>query len=131
MKKLKKIDKSHKNFDFIFDPDICKECKGKCCTGEKRSYLWVTEDEIKSLSEYLSINIDEFKKQYLYQFDRKWSIKDCKIKDKYECVFLECETGKCEVYLARPGQCRTYPYWDRFKRHPEELFSECIAVKKK
>lgn len=77
------------------------------------------------------MNIDEFKKQYLYLFDKKWSVKDIKVKSEYQCVFLSMETGECEVYPARPEQCRTYPFWKRFKKYPEELFAECIAVKKK
>lgn len=130
MKRPKKRDKWGEGFEFTFDPDVCEKCNGKCCRGGKRSYLWINEDEIRVLSEYLNINIDEFKKQYLYLFDRRWSVKDLKINGKYQCVFLNGETGKCEVYIARPEQCRTYPFWKRFKKYPEELFAECIAVKK-
>lgn len=119
------------NFEFAFDPNKCEECKGKCCTGEKNSYLWVNENEIKSLSEYLNINIDTFKKQYLYLFEKKWSVKDLKINSRYQCIFLNEKTGKCEIYSVRPGQCKTYPFWERFKKYHEELFTECIAVKKK
>lgn len=121
----------NKGFVFIFEPDMCERCKGKCCRGEKRSYLWINEDEAKALSEYLNMNIDEFKKQYLYLFDKIWSVKDLKINGSYHCVFLNDETGKCEVYTVRPEQCRTYPFWKRFKKYPEELFDECIAVKNK
>ena len=119
------------SFKFTFDPDICEKCKGKCCTGKKRSYLWICEDEIKAISGYLNMNVEKFKKQYLYLFDRKWSIKDLKISGVYQCVFFNGETGKCEVYSVRPEQCRTYPFWKRFKKYPEELFVECIAVKSK
>ncbi len=118
-------------FEFVFEPGACEECKGNCCKGEKRSYLWINEDETEALSRYLNMNIDDFKKQYLYLFEKRWSVKDIKVNGMYQCVFLSGETGKCEVYDVRPKQCRTYPFWKRFKKYPKELFDECIAVKKK
>lgn len=116
-------------FRFTFNPDLCGKCNGKCCTSEKPSYLWVNEREIAALSEHLNLSVDEFKKHYLYQVDNEWTVKDLKAKGRYQCVFLDDETGKCEIYQVRPEQCKTYPYWNRFKKHPEELFRECIAVK--
>lgn len=91
----------------------CTQC-GKCCTGSP-GYVWVDEDEIINMAQFLKISVKDFKRLYLRQKDNKYLLIEKKSQN-YDCIFLK--EGKCEVYKARPMQCRTYPFW------PENLSSE-------
>ena len=41
------------------------------------------------------------------------------------CVFLEKETNHCQIYEARPTQCRTYPFWPSIMKAPDAWHEEC------
>jgi Fe-S-cluster containining protein len=84
----------------------CTEC-GQCCTGAP-GYVWVNDQEIADMAEFLAISVDTFKKQYLRRCDNRWALVELK-SQKYDCVFLNGK--KCLVYNARPTQCRTFPWW--------------------
>jgi uncharacterized protein len=84
----------------------CTGC-GKCCTGSP-GYVWVTEDEIVKMSEFLGIGVDEFVKKYIRQRFDRYALIEMKAKN-YDCVFLK--DNMCLVYAARPLQCRTFPWW--------------------
>ncbi len=84
----------------------CTEC-GQCCTGAP-GYVWVNEQEIAAMAEFLNISIDSFKKKYLRRRDNRYALVEKKSQN-HDCVFLKDK--KCLVYKARPTQCRTYPWW--------------------
>jgi Fe-S-cluster containining protein len=91
----------------------CTEC-GDCCTGAP-GYIWMNEEEIFSIAEYLKLSLDEFAKRYLRLVDGKFSlIEDSK---NYDCVFLKDK--KCTVYPVRPKQCRTFPWWPNNLKTPQ------------
>jgi len=86
----------------------CTGC-GACCTTE--GYVWVDRREIERLAEHLGVNRDEFGGKYLRQVGRRYSLTEIPLPGspgKKACVFWD---GKCTVYDARPGQCRTFPFW--------------------
>ena len=84
----------------------CTEC-GKCCTGSP-GYVWLTDDDITRISEYLKITESLFKRRYTRFTQGKYSLIDLP-KQNYDCVFLEGK--KCQIYPVRPKQCGTYPFW--------------------
>ena len=84
----------------------CTGC-GKCCTGSP-GYVWVDEQDIESMSQFLNISIDLFRRKYLRQKNGRYSLIELKSKG-YDCIFLE--DNKCSIYPVRPIQCRTYPWW--------------------
>lgn len=95
----------------------CTEC-GKCCTGSP-GYAWVSEQEIENIAGFLNITIREFGQRYLRYVDGKYSLRENKRGDgNYDCVFLKDK--KCEIYPARPKQCRTFPWWSRNLKSKEE-----------
>ena len=51
-------------FNYAFNSDVCKSCKGNCRIGES-GYTWVNNKEIKKIAKYLNINEEDFKKKYL------------------------------------------------------------------
>lgn len=100
-------------------PFKCTQC-GNCCRVE--GYVWVDDDDIQNLAEYLQIEPEAFEKQYVRQVGHHRSLIE---KPNYECVFWE---NGCSVYPARPPQCRTFPFWRENLRSLEswlEVVEDC------
>lgn len=116
-------------FDYIFDGSCCEKCGGKCCTGES-GYIWINNDEITLLCEKLNMDFDEFKYNYLIKVGFKFSLKEKNYYNGKACIFFNEENLNCGIYDFRPKQCRTFPFWEHFKNHFDELEKECIGVKK-
>lgn len=114
-------------FRFAFDPTACDACGGRCCTGEA-GHVWVTEGEIVAISNALALNVGTFVKDYLVRISNRFSLKELRIKGKLECVLLDSQTRRCAVYAMRPEQCKTYPFWDCFKKNAEAVMDECPGV---
>ena len=112
-------------FKFKFNPNACEECGGKCCIGES-GYVWVNKEEIEKIAKFLGLEIEEFIKNYLRKVEYKYSLKEIKKDNSYECVFFE--NGKCLIYEVRPRQCREFPFWDYFKDDFSYLLKECPGV---
>jgi uncharacterized protein len=84
----------------------CTGC-GKCCSGVP-GYVWVTEDEMLVMAEYLNISLLLFKRKYTRQKNNQYSL--IELRDhNYSCIFLR--DNQCLVYPVRPIQCKTYPWW--------------------
>ncbi|WP_321777860.1 YkgJ family cysteine cluster protein [Sulfurimonas sp.] len=119
-----------KGFDYSFDVSACSDCEGRCCTGES-GYIYVTKAEIQNISKLLNFKEEDFVKDYLYKKGYKYSIKEIKYDDSYECVFYNRDIKACSIYDERPSQCRTFPFWDYYKTRLDELKKECSGVKMK
>jgi len=83
----------------------CTGC-GACCTGSP-GVVWVNDQEIKELAEFLNLSIDAFSLQYLRLVGGRLSLKE--MPKNYDCIFLK--NKKCSVYEVRPKQCRSFPWW--------------------
>lgn len=114
-------------YPYAFNSDACTTCQGRCCTGES-GYIYVTKAEIFTIAELLNMDVNEFGVKYLFKNGYKYSIKENKIDDSYECVFYDRESNGCKIYMARPNQCKTFPFWDYFKTHVDELKEECPGI---
>nr|WP_321268362.1 YkgJ family cysteine cluster protein [uncultured Sulfurimonas sp.] len=114
-------------FTYAFDSSACSTCQGRCCTGES-GYIYVSQNEIEKISKLLDIDVNEFASKYLFKKGYKYSIKEIKYNDSYECVFYDREINGCKIYEARPSQCITFPFWDYFKNNIDELKQECPGI---
>jgi Fe-S-cluster containining protein len=114
-------------YAYAFNSDACSTCAGKCCTGES-GYIYVTKAEIFAIAELLDMDVNDFGVKYLFKKGYKYSLKENKIDDSYECVFYDRESNGCKIYMARPNQCKTFPFWDYFKTHVDELKDECPGI---
>jgi Fe-S-cluster containining protein len=114
-------------YPYAFNSDACSSCQGRCCTGES-GYIYVTKAEIFAIAELLNMDVNEFGVKYLYKKGYKYSLKEIKVDDSYECVFYDRESNGCKIYMARPTQCKTFPFWDYFKTHVDELKEECPGI---
>ena len=115
-------------FNYEFDSSKCDECGGKCCVGES-GYIWINEDEIRSLGEYLGYKTELFKEIFLEKFGNRYSIKEKPYKGGFACIFFDEKNKNCSIYEYRPNQCRSFPFWEHFKGNFKELERECIGVK--
>jgi len=114
-------------YPYAFNTDACATCEGRCCTGES-GYIYVSKAEIIKIAQLLEMDINEFGVQYLFKKGYKYSLKERKVDDSYECVFYDKEKNGCQIYEARPSQCKTFPFWDYFKTHVDELKAECPGI---
>ncbi len=114
-------------FSYAFDSSACVSCGGRCCIGESGN-IFVTHLEIEKIIKVLDIDIVSFYKEYLVKEGYKFSLKEEKRGDSYDCIFFQRENGGCKIYEARPLQCRSFPFWDYYKNRVEELKLECPGI---
>jgi uncharacterized protein len=99
----------------------CTRCGG-CCTIS--GYVWVDRDETTALAAFLELSLDDFTRRYVRRVGKRYSLVE---KPNGECVFWQATGPRpgCQVYAARPVQCRTFPFW---KRHlaGEEAWDEVV-----
>lgn len=98
----------------------CSQC-GDCCTGAP-GYVWVNKQEIAEMAAVLGeTDIAEFERKYV----RKVGIRKSLVEfSNGDCVFLD-ESRKCQVYNARPRQCRTWPFWESNLKSPAAWEETC------
>lgn len=94
------------------------ECQGsgKCCTSRGTyGYVYLTLEDQKRFAKYFKLTPAKFLKQYCNERDGHVSLKnpeqmpkDLNL-DPDDCIFLK--EKRCNVYEARPQQCRTWPFW--------------------
>jgi hypothetical protein len=84
----------------------CTRC-GKCCRDrDEPTFVFVEEDDILALSEHLGLSVKRFISRYCAWDEDGYIL----TKKPGACIFWSEEVG-CEVYEARPVQCRTWPFW--------------------
>ena len=103
----------------------CSQC-GNCCTGPPGA-VWFTDKEGRAMAKKLDITVDDFYKRYTRKIGVKWSLIENVIDGKFDCTFLDRTTEKpsCQLYDARPSQCRSWPFWS------ENLRSEASWLRAK
>ena len=85
------------------------EC-GDCCSGKHGpGAVWLGRDEIERLAGHLSLTVKELRHRYLRHLDGRVSLRE---RANFDCIFYRQGEG-CQIYEARPLQCRTYPFWGR------------------
>ncbi len=99
----------------------CSQC-GDCCTGAP-GYVWVCKSEIAELARTLQIDdLDRFEREYVRAIGIRKSLKEFPNGD---CVFFDTESRRCQVYSARPRQCRSWPFWESNLKSPESWQQTC------
>ncbi len=118
---------SEEGYTYNFNPSACETCQGRCCTGES-GYIYITKEEITKIAGLLDLDVNVFVKEYLFKKGYKYSIKEIIFNDSHECIFYNRESNGCNIYDARPSQCKTFPFWDYYKTRVNELKLECPGV---
>ena len=94
----------------IYEKGIKFKCQGSanCCVSRgSYGFVFLSKKDIKKLSKFFSLSIEKFISIYCDKTDGYLHLKE--IKQNGDCQFLE--NKKCNVYKARPTQCRTWPFW--------------------
>lgn len=98
----------------------CTQC-GDCCTGPP-GVVWVTDDELLEIAEYLGKPIGEIRLFHTRIVRGRVSLTEFANGD---CTFFDSRTRKCNVYRARPIQCRTWPFWNSHLESPAAWKKVC------
>jgi Fe-S-cluster containining protein len=97
----------------------CTQC-GDCCTGAP-GYVWVTDDELETIANYLGRPPVEVRALYSRKARGRQTLRE---KSNGDCVFYDSTKG-CTIYPVRPPQCRTWPFWESNVETPEEWQKTC------
>ncbi len=76
--------------------------------------MFIDDEDIENLCEFLNISKEQFIKLYTRKINNKLALIDLVIKKEKRCVFLD-DNYRCEVYKARPKQCKAFPFWESMK----------------
>lgn len=84
----------------------CTGC-GECCRARngRPSWVYVTIEERRRLAAHFKLSTSAFTRRYCQKTHGFFHLRE----PTSDCVFLD--GARCTVYAARPGQCRTYPFW--------------------
>ncbi len=115
------------SFPYHFNSNTCKTCSGKCCRGFG-GYVWISMEELKKMAGTRNMDVALFSMQYVRKVQDRLSLKERVINGEYFCCFFDRIDCQCTIYQSRPKQCRTFPFWNQFKKEPQELFLECPGV---
>jgi hypothetical protein len=88
----------------------CTQC-GNCCAGPNEGYIWATARELEAIAEFLKMPVRDLRRRYVQRVRLRTTIvEDPQTKD---CIFLRTVEGRrrCAIYLVRPTQCKTWPFW--------------------
>ena len=111
----------------------CSGC-GRCCSGPEEGYVWITADEISVAAALRAETVGEFKRKYCRRIGLRYSL--IEQQPSKDCIFLESrqKQGKyCQIYEARPLQCRTWPFWKdniRSQRAWDTAADRCPGIDK-
>ncbi|MDR0910962.1 MAG: YkgJ family cysteine cluster protein [Spirochaetaceae bacterium] len=88
----------------------CKRCSS-CCRGEP-GFVFLKDDDIAKLAEAVELRPEQFVKVYCRNIGAEISLKE---RRNFDCIFWKNNEngGGCELYRARPLQCRTFPFWQQ------------------
>ena len=109
------------------------ECQssGNCCVSRNSyGFVYLSYNDLKRFSKNFNISIKKFKKKYCQMTDGLIHLAE-KPKLNGNCIFLRDK--KCSVYISRPSQCRTWPFWNEnmnAKVWNEDISINCPGVGK-
>lgn len=103
---------------------------GQCCVSRgEYGYVFLTKDDRRRMAKELKTSTSAFTRKYCDKLGPAFHLKE--EKSRPECMFLN--NNRCQVYKARPTQCRTWPWWPETlpaKAWKKELIGQCPGVGK-
>lgn len=90
----------------VLESVYCNFCPGYCCYRLKGSTLLLDATDINRLARHFNATDGEIRKRYI---EGKNTFKT---REDGSCILLSNERmcKRCSVHLARPAQCRLFPY---------------------
>lgn len=108
------------------------ECQssGKCCTSHgEYGFVYLTKKDRVRMAKQLEMTLAAFTKKHCDRSDGFFHLKEDP--QNTDCAFLK--NKKCQIYEARPTQCRTWPFWPDTlpaKAWNKEVITFCPGVGK-
>ena len=68
--------------------------------------MYLTENDILRLADYLNMTPADFEQRHVF---RTKNLRRLRVPRHAQCEFLK--DGGCGVHVAKPTQCRTFPFW--------------------
>ena len=103
---------------------------GKCCVSRGQyGFVYLTLEDRRRLASHLSISTAQFTRKFCQKTEGYFHLKE--LQESGDCIFLN--EKQCSVYLGRPTQCRTWPFWPEHmsaKNWAKEVASFCPGVGK-
>ncbi|MDR2468743.1 MAG: YkgJ family cysteine cluster protein [Spirochaetaceae bacterium] len=86
----------------------CRRCSD-CCRHDS-GYVFLSQHDADQLAEFLALPFTQFIQVYCRWVAWNGEIELLSLKEtsNNDCFFWK---DGCQVYDARPAQCRTYPFW--------------------
>ena len=104
----------------------CQTGCTKCC--EQQGFVYLTEEDIVRLADFLGSSPRAFEKKYVF---RTKNLRRLRVPRAVQCPFLKSDG--CSVHVAKPLQCRTFPFWPELvesKREWQKTGSWCPGIGK-
>jgi uncharacterized protein len=87
---------------------FCTQC-ARCCRYEE-GFVFLSSGDVRLLAEHLEETEENLIARYCHWVPMGLSMQlSLREQRNRDCIFWR--DGGCEVYTARPRQCRTYPFW--------------------
>ena len=86
----------------------CAKCPAYCCSIYER--VQVTRRDIKRLAKHFQVDVETAVKRFTTTYEDERILR--RTSDPIfgqSCKFLDPQTRRCTIYLARPAVCRTFP----------------------
>ncbi|MCB0394542.1 MAG: YkgJ family cysteine cluster protein [Bdellovibrionales bacterium] len=109
-KSLKSSKNSVSKTDQWWEDGLRFECQGsgRCCQSRgEYGFVYLSDSDRKAMAKLLKMTLDKFTKTHCDFTDGLFHLKEDT--GNNDCRFLEGK--RCNVYEARPTQCRTWPFW--------------------
>ncbi len=88
-------------------------------------------EELEKIADAKKMAAVVFAKQYVREAQGRLSLRERVVNGEHLCCFFDLIDCQCTIYESRPKHCRTFPFWNKFKNEPQELFLECPGVSSK
>ena len=116
------------DFPYEFESTACTSCGGRCCRG-RGGYVWLSWEELETMAAARGMSVGLFAKHYARRAQGRLSLQERVLHGEHLCCFFDHAARSCLIYEQRPAQCRSFPFWERFKTSPQELLRECPGVR--
>ena len=106
----------------------CTRCSS-CCRKES-GFVYLSENDLSRLANELRMDYTAFITTWCrwVPFSRGRDRLSLREKSNFDCIFW---SDGCTVYLARPLQCRSFPFWDSVLCSPgtwESAGKDCPGI---
>lgn len=114
-------------FAFAFNPAACADCSGRCCRGQTGA-VYIGGQELDKIAAFLQQNIVDCINTFLERRENRLVIREKHTEKESICFFFDTSQNRCLIYEVRPVQCRSFPFWNYFRKDPALAEAECPGI---